>query len=343
MELVNAVRRVSPTLPPDAPVNEWRVLRPLGRGGAATVYEAEHTRTGRRVAMKVVDIDLRRRADLRARFEREVRFMASIDDPHVPEVIDFGELETGAPYLVLERLDGETLQQRLDRSSMSIRDVFTIARELLSAVAIVHRHGVVHRDIKPANVFLHREPDGRLSIKLIDFGVCFPIRESSGAQRITQDGLLIGTASYIAPELLRGETPDARADLYSIGAVLYECLTGVPPHLGDTWSATVIRALEEDPQPIKTLRRDCPIALDRFVRLALERDPGRRFRSAIEMQASLEDVLAGGVPVRPNECLYCVRSQPMVADPRDGVRWRLFTVAAFMIATAGTALGLLAF
>ena len=343
MELVKAVRRVSPTLPPDAPVNEWKVLRPIGRGGAATVYEAEHGRTGRRVAMKVVDIDLRQRADLRARFEREVRIMSSIDDPHVPEVIDFGELDNGAPYLVLERLEGETLQQRLDRASMSIREVFVVARELLSAVAAVHRYDVVHRDIKPANVFLHREPDGKMRIKLLDFGVCFPIRDSSGMQRITLDGLLVGTASYIAPELLRGEKPDGRADLYSVGAVLYECITGVPPHSGNTWSESVIRAIEEDPAPIKPFRRECPIALDRFVRLALERNPDRRFRSATEMQASLEDVLAGGVPVRPNECLYCVRSEPMIADVREGNRARLLTVAAFMLATAGTALGLLAF
>ena len=343
MEPVEAAHRISPTLPPEAPVAEWRVIRPIGRGNAATVYEAEHTRTSRRVALEVVDVDIRRYPSLRARFEREVRVMAGIEDARVPRVIDFGELDSGSPYVVMERLEGETLQQRIDRESMTVREVLWLARELLLAVAAVHQHDVVHRDVKPANVFLHRGDGGRETVKLLDFGICFPRRDIGLAEHLTDRGGLLGTAGYIAPELLRGAEPDARADLYAVGAVLYECLTGVPPHAGETWSQ-VVQAISEHPVRVRSLRRDCPVGLDRFVSLALAADPERRFRTANEMLACLDEVRRGGVPVRPNECLYCVRTtREPERPPRPPLPWRILTVASVTAASVATGLGLLFF
>lgn len=335
-----AERRIYSTLPPASTVGPWRVRGLLGRGAAATVYDAEHLSDGRRAAVKVVDIDMRRRDDLRRRFDREVRVMASMETPHVPRVLGFGEMPDGAPFVAMERLHGETLEQRLDRGPIPIEDVFRIGRELLLGVAAVHRHDVLHRDVKPANIFLHRTDDGVENLKLLDFGVCRPDDDESSGERLTREDVVVGTASYSAPELLRGEEPDPRMDLYAVGTVLYECLTGVTPFPGETWSQVAVAVLEADPVPPSNLRPDCPPSLERFVLLALARDPGQRFRSAMEMLAVLDDVHAGRMPVRATDTIS-VMPPERPASWSEAVAWSVLVLVAFGAAALATAAALL--
>lgn len=333
-------RRQASTLPPATCFDGWIVGGVLGRGASSTVYEAEHRATGVPAAIKVLDIDTRRRSDIRLRHAREVEVLARLDSEHVPRILASGDLQSGASYVVFERLEGETLEQVLERRILSIAEVHRIARELLHAVAAVHRHGVVHRDLKPGNVFLHRLPDGSRIVKLLDFGICLPSPDDRDHARLTREDMFLGTACYVAPEQLRGEEADQRADLYSAGAILYECLTGAPPFDGDTWGEVAMRVLNED-APLPAARRpDCPRSFARLVTIALSRAPDRRLRSAVEMLGALEDVRAGEPACHPEEHSEWVESS-RPAGFGEAIGWTPMVMLAFALATLATLVTLL--
>ena len=265
----------------------YRVLRRLGRGGMADVYLAEDEQLGRRVAIKI--LNERHAADDQfvERFRREATNAAGLSHPNIVSIYDRGEAE-GTYYIAMEFLDGQTLKEIvMQRGPLPIGEAIGFTRDLLDALKFAHRKGVVHRDIKPHNVMCDAE--GR--VKVTDFGIA-----RAGASQMTEAGSIIGTAQYLSPEQARGGAVDRRSDLYSVGVVLYELLTGEVPFSGDTAVEIAMKHLSTVPKPPSTIRSDIPGPLDQIVLRALAKDPAERFQSAEEMDTELARV-AEGFPV----------------------------------------------
>jgi serine/threonine-protein kinase len=261
--------------------DRYRIERELGAGGMATVYLAHDLRHDRDVAIKVLHPDLG--AALGAeRFLSEIRTTARLQHPHILPLLDSGDAG-GLLYYVMPVVTGESLRARLERErQLPIADAVRLAREIASALDYAHRHGVIHRDIKPENVLLH---DGQAQVA--DFGIALAV-QSAGTQRLTQTGLSLGTPQYMSPEQAMGERViDARADIYALGAVTYEMLTGEPPFTGASVQAVVARLISEDPRPLAVQRRSIPEHVDAAVMRALEKLPADRFASAAEFAAAL--------------------------------------------------------
>jgi serine/threonine protein kinase/Tol biopolymer transport system component len=268
----------------------YTIERELGSGGMATVYLAHDKKHDRRVAIKILHAELA--AVLGAeRFLQEIKLTANLQHPHILGLIDSGiigddagELR-GRPYYVMPFVEGESLRQRLDKEQqLPVSDSVRIATEVASALDYAHRHGVIHRDIKPENILLH---DG--SAIVADFGIALAVTQAGGA-RITQTGLSLGTPGYMSPEQAMGErTITARSDIYSLGAVTYEMLSGEPPFTGPTVQAVVARVMTEEPRPLTSQRRSVPPHIEAAVSRALEKLPADRFVSAHEFAEALND------------------------------------------------------
>ena len=268
----------------------YTVERELGRGGMAIVYLAHDKKHDRKVAIKVLHAELA--AVLGAeRFLQEIRVTANLQHPHILGLIDSGVIGEdggelrGRPYYVMPFVEGESLRQRLDKEQqLPVSDSVRIATEVASALDYAHRHGVVHRDIKPENILLH---DG--SAIVADFGIALAVTQAGGA-RITQTGLSLGTPGYMSPEQAMGErTITARSDIYSLGAVTYEMLSGEPPFTGPTVQAVVARVMTEEPRPLTAQRRSVPAHVDAAVGRALEKVPADRFATAHEFGEALNN------------------------------------------------------
>jgi beta-lactam-binding protein with PASTA domain/predicted Ser/Thr protein kinase len=266
----------------------YRVLRRLGSGGMANVYLAEDEELGRRIAIKI--LNERHAADEQfiERFRREAKNAAGLSHPNIVQIYDRGEAE-GTYYIAMEYLGGRTLKETVaDRQPLPIREAIDYARQILAALRFAHRNGIVHRDIKPHNALM--DDDGRL--KVSDFGIA----RAGAASQMTEAGSIIGTAQYLSPEQARGAAVDHRSDLYSLGIVLYELLTGTVPFTGDTPVEIAMKHLSKVPEPPSAKRPEIPRALDQVVLRALAKDPDDRYGSAEEFDAELAQV-AEGLPV----------------------------------------------
>jgi len=262
--------------------DRYRIERELGAGGMATVYLAHDLRHDRDVAIKVLHSDLG--AALGAeRFLSEIRTTARLQHPHILPLLDSGDAD-GLLYYVMPVVAGESLRARLERErQLPIVDAVRLACEIASALDYAHRHGVVHRDIKPENILLHD-----LQAQVADFGIALAV-QSAGTQRLTQTGLSLGTPQYMSPEQAMGEKViDARADIYALGAVTYEMLTGEPPFTGPSVQAVVARLISEEPRALAVQRRSIPDHVAEAVMRALEKLPADRFASAAEFAAALD-------------------------------------------------------
>ncbi|WP_225447982.1 protein kinase [Streptacidiphilus sp. P02-A3a] len=271
----------------------------LGRGGMAEVHLARDQRLDRLVAVKVMRPDMAVDPSFRARFQREAHSAASLNDPSIVAVFDSGE-DTAAglplPYLVMEYVHGATLLDLLrDERGVAPRRALELTRGVLDGLVHAHAHGIVHRDIKPANVML--ADDGQ--VKVMDFGIA-RLLEQGGAD-LTRTAMVIGTAECLSPEQARGERVDARADLYSVGCLLYELLTGRPPFLGDTPLEVAWQHLREQPEPPSARVPALDHACDALVLRAMAKDREQRFACAADMRAEVEQLLqrvtAGPRPV----------------------------------------------
>src|SRR5438876_10614527 len=263
----------------------YRILRKLGTGGMANVYLAEDEVLGRRVAIKILNDRHAGDDQFVERFRREAKNAASLSHPNIVSIYDRGEAE-GTYYIAMEYLDGRSLKELIvARGPAPIHLAVDYARQILAAIRFAHRHGIVHRDIKPHNVLVDAE--GRL--KVTDFGIA-----RAGASQMTEAGSIIGTAQYLSPEQARGSAVDQRSDLYSVGVVLYEMLTGDVPFTGETPVEIAMRHLSDTPQPPSTKRPEIPPDLDMIVLRALAKNPDDRFQTAEEMDAELERVAGGG-------------------------------------------------
>jgi serine/threonine-protein kinase len=262
----------------------YRIVRKLGAGGMADVYLAEDQELGRRVAIKILNGRHANDDQFIERFRREAKNAAALNHPNIVSIYDRGEAED-TYYIAMEFLDGRSLKELIvGHGQAPVKVAVEYARQILSALRFAHRHGIVHRDIKPHNVLVDRE--GR--VKVTDFGIA-----RAGTSQMTETGSIVGTAQYLSPEQARGGEVDQRSDLYSLGIVLYELLTGKTPFEGDTPVEIAMKHLSTPPQPPSKLRSDIPRELDMVVLRALAKDPDDRYQSADEMEADLERVSRG--------------------------------------------------
>jgi beta-lactam-binding protein with PASTA domain/predicted Ser/Thr protein kinase len=266
----------------------YRIERKLGAGGMANVYLAEDQELGRRVAIKILNDRHANDDQFVARFRQEAKNAAALSQhPNIVAIFDRGEAE-GTYYIAMEYLEGRTLKELIvSRGPAPPNVAIEYTRQILSALRFAHRHGIVHRDIKPHNVLVDSE--GR--VKVTDFGIA-----RAGTSQMTEAGSIVGTAQYLSPEQARGGDVDPRSDLYSLGIVLYELLTGETPFDGDTPVEIAMKHLSTAPRPPSALRPELPPELDKVVLRALAKDPEDRYQSAEEMEADLERV-ARGAPV----------------------------------------------
>jgi serine/threonine-protein kinase len=268
------------------------IKRKLGSGGMADVYLAEDQELGRRVALKLLDDRHASDEQFVERFRREAQSAAGLNHPNIVSIFDRGRAE-GTYYIAMEYLDGRTLKELLVRNGPTpIPIAIDYARQILGALAFAHRNGIIHRDIKPHNIVVGG--DGRL--KVTDFGIA-----RSGASQMTEAGSIVGTAQYLSPEQARGAPVDPRSDLYSLGIVLYEMLTGKVPFTGDTPVEIAMKHLSQIPEPPSSLRPEVPHDLDAVVLRALAKDPDQRYGSSEEMDADLARVARGVAVSRETE------------------------------------------
>ena len=294
------------------------IERKLGSGGMAVVYLAEDQELGRRVALKLLDERHASDEQFVERFRREAQSAAGLNHPNIVSIFDRGHA-AGTYYIAMEYLDGRTLKELLVRNGPTpIPIAIDYARQILGGLAFAHRNGIIHRDIKPHNIVVGS--DGRL--KVTDFGIA-----RSGASQMTEAGSIVGTAQYLSPEQARGAPVDPRSDLYSLGIVLFEMLTGQVPFTGDTPVEIAMKHLSQVPEPPSTLRPEVPHDLDAVVMRALAKDPDQRYDSAEEMDADLARVARGVAVSRETEdAMTQVLSgagvstaATMVQRPRSGV------------------------
>jgi eukaryotic-like serine/threonine-protein kinase len=268
----------------------------LGFGGMSEVHLARDLRLHRDVAVKVLRADLARDPSFYLRFRREAQNAAALNHPAIVAVYDTGEAETSTgplPYIVMEYVDGVTLRDIVHAEGpMPAKRAIEVIADACQALNFSHQHGIIHRDVKPANIMISKAG----AVKVMDFGIA---RALADANSVTQTAAVIGTAQYLSPEQARGEKVDARSDVYSLGCVLYEILTGEPPFVGDSPVAVAYQHVREDPVPPSQRHNDITPELDAVVLKALTKNPDNRYQTAAEMRADLVRVHSGEAPEAP--------------------------------------------
>ena len=283
----------------------YEIVSPLGAGGMGEVYRGRDTRLGRTVAIKVLPERLSSSEELRQRFEREARTISQLSHPHICALYDIGEavLPDGGPeggasrplmYLVMEYLEGETLAERLGRGPLALDQALRYGVEIADGLEKAHRQGIVHRDLKPGNVMLTKS-----GVKILDFGLAKALGPSSSVSALTalptetpltEKGVLLGTVQYMSPEQLEGKEADARADIFALGLVLYESVTGRKPFVGASQASLIGSILRDDPAPISRIQPVSPKALDRVVATCLAKEPEDRWQTARDVALQLEGI-----------------------------------------------------
>jgi serine/threonine-protein kinase len=269
-------------------IGKYRIEGRIGQGGMGSVWAAVHARTGRKVAIKFLDERFRSNPNVVERFSREARAASAIRHPGIVEVLDIDHSEDGVPFLVMERLTGETLADRLERRTrLSQAETLDVVRQLLEGLDAAHAHGVVHRDLKPDNIFLVPRAGGGEAVKILDFGISQ--KDDERVSHLTVEGSVLGTPHYMAPEQALGTTHiDGRADVYALGVVMYECLTGDVPYDAPNYNRLIQVILNETPPPPSTRGVQVDPSIERVLSWALEKKPEARPQSA---RAMLDELL----------------------------------------------------
>ncbi len=259
---------------PGQQIGPYQVINQIGKGGMATVYKAYHAAVDRYVAIKIISNQLVENAEFLKRFQQEARLIAKLEHPHILPIHDFGETD-GVPYMVMRYLEAGTLKERLKSNALTLAEIDRIFSQLADALQYAHENGVIHRDIKPSNVML----DKRGSVFLTDFGVAKMLESSSS---LTATGTVTGTPDYMSPEQAQGLKVDGRSDVYSLGIVLFEMLTGRVPFEAETPLAVLFKQIQEPPPPLSVIRPDLPYQLEAVLLKALTKTPADRFSSIDE-------------------------------------------------------------
>jgi len=300
-------------------IGPYRLIRVIGRGGMGAVYLAEHSDTRRQVALKVLPPEYAAMPDRVARFLREGMAGTRLRHPNIVETYEVGE-ENGTYYIAMEYVQGESLRERLDRRALDLRQSLDIALQVAEALAHAHSRHIVHRDLKPSNIMI--AADG--TAKVMDFGLA----KVADASTVTMAGVLMGTAAYISPEQARGEATDARSDLYSLGVMLYEMISGQLPFTAETTAAVIFKHINEQPIPVRRLAPDVLPAVDGLVWRLLHKQPERRFQSALELASAIRlclDALDKGTslpanlfdPTLPSDEMLATTHIPLVGRERE--------------------------
>jgi tRNA A-37 threonylcarbamoyl transferase component Bud32 len=280
--------------------DRYQIVRRIGEGGMGAVYEAKHTVIGKRVAVKVLLEKFLAKSDFVARLLQEARLASSIGHEHIVDVTDFGTTSDGRSFVVMEFLDGESLAELAMREApLPIERSLGIARQVASALGAAHAKGIFHRDVKPENIYLVRRGDADF-VKVVDFGISKAVKpggdEGGEGYRLTHTGLLLGTPLYMSPEQARGEEDlDHRVDIWALGVLLYECLTGEVPFRANNYLGIISQVLTHEPTPPSKLRPELgiPDAVETVVMRAMEKDRTRRYQTMAELERDLERLLAG--------------------------------------------------
>jgi Tol biopolymer transport system component len=310
-----------PALTSGAQLGPYRISGKIGAGGMGEVYRASDSRLGREVAVKVLPAEFSADPERLRRFEREARAVGALNHPGLLTIHDVGS-HNGAPYLVSELLEGETLRARLGRGALAVGKALEFAAQIANGLAAAHEKGIVHRDLKPENLFVCK--DGR--VKILDFGLAKLTRPEAGPEGATtttltletESGVLFGTVGYMSPEQVRGEPADHRSDLFAFGAVLYEMLSGQRAFQGGSSIETLNAILNQEPPGLSVLAPKIPAALELIVRHCLEKSPHQRFQSAIDVAFDLETV-ALAPEARPS------------TGRRQAKRWQLAAAAVMAV------------
>ncbi len=289
--------------------DKYRIERVIGQGGMGAVYEAVHTAINKRVALKFLTRDAAQDLDKVMRFQREAEAASAVDSAHIVEIFDWGSSDD-SPFLVMELLRGEDLRARLQREGkLTLEVMLHIAGQMLRALHRAHEAGIVHRDLKPDNIFLCERDDDPLFVKLVDFGIS-KLARAGNANNLTRRGTILGTAFYMSPEQAQGFADvDGRTDLFSVGAIMYEALTGEPPFSATSYEAVLVSICTQDAPDVRKAAPDVPEAMANVIAKALARDRNERFQSAEEFYAALCAVSPGSLPQR------MLRGAPMLPAP----------------------------
>jgi tRNA A-37 threonylcarbamoyl transferase component Bud32 len=281
----------------------YQVTRKIGEGGMGAVYEAQHTLIGKRVAVKVLLERYAQKTEIVARLQQEARLASAIGNEHIVDITDFGETEDGRTFVVMEYLEGESFADLIAREGpLSAERAIAIARQVADALGAAHQKGIVHRDVKPENIFLIRRNDKEF-VKVVDFGISKILRPGDEElQRLTQTGMVLGTPLYMSPEQARGEEDlDHRIDIYALGVILYESVTGEVPFRGKNSLVIINQVLAADPRAPRDLRPDLGIseAFESVILHSMAKERGRRYQSMAELEKDLERLQAGELDVGP--------------------------------------------
>ena len=271
---------------------KYHIDRLIGRGGMGAVFQATNAAIGKRVALKFLGAQTSRDSEAATRFQREAEAASLAESPHIVQIFDSGRSEQGLPFLVMELLTGEDLRARLHREGrLDAETAVRVGVQVLKALRQAHGAGIVHRDLKPDNVFLCRRDDEPSFVKIVDFGIS-KLQQQPGVDTLTHKGTVLGTAFYMSPEQAQSFPDiDGRTDLFSVGAILYEMLTGQPPHSAPTYEAVLIAICTRDAADVRALVPQVPEKLARVVARALRRERDERYESAQDMLADLEAAL----------------------------------------------------
>jgi len=305
-------------------IGHYQIVREIGSGGMGEVYLAQDVKLGRSVALKLLPSYLSKDEDRLRRFEQEARTASSLNHPNVCVIHEVGETQDDRHYIAMEYVDGETLRQRMTSRRIRLDDVLEVAVQVASGLAAAHQVGIVHRDIKPENIMLRR--DGY--VKVLDFGLAkLTVQEATdvtipaGARVKTETGVVMGTSSYMSPEQARGLAVDARTDIWSLGVVIYEMVTGEAPFKGETTSDVIVSILDREPQPLAYSRPAVPIELQEIVSKTLSKSREERYQTIEE--------LAGKLKRLKRELEYAARNETAGEPaPRTGQQVKRLTASA---------------
>jgi serine/threonine-protein kinase len=267
---------------------KYKLVRLLGKGGMGEVYEAQHSVIGRRFAIKFLHPHLAANSEVVARFQREAQAAGSLENENIAAVVDAGTADDGAPFLVMEYLDGEDLAHLLVRGGpLPVPRAAYIIIQACRGLAAAHGRGIVHRDLKPENLFICKRNDASDLIKVLDFGIA-KLHAGSAGTGLTQTGTTMGTPYYMSLEQARGaKEVDQRTDIYALGVILYEILSGAKPHPGDSYNEILYHVLTQEPAPLDSIRPELPAGLSAVVQKAMAREAGERYPSAADLTAAL--------------------------------------------------------